>query len=571
MRSFVPGRFNVVPNCGIAFMAGVLEHLIVVVEQHGISHGERSRCQNRGIFDLHREVHRGRSRTRKALRDFHIRRRRLQRTGRTGDARAGQFRETVEVRGLDDERIPFPMPARFPLPFLDSGIELGHARGWNYAGLVRHFQHDDDVTRRLRDADTVVVIARFHRNRQPARDATIPWTEVFNAVIHRFARLVAAFHFRLQLLAVIGERRELSIRRIHDQRRLPDRLAGFCYGNGPRCVALFALLGALLGGFEFLIGHVASIAILRIALKTRSDQMVDRPHPGDVGFAPRRHGLLVRSAGGLRARQLRLCRLLLARRCLRYGEQHQPGANAESRKVQNALRHRNNSYLPASGLEPPNDIFLPSGNSIFLELRRKLPSFAGEPVTLILVPAGSESRFQPRRASTLGEPPSTAQCSTVPSGLVTSMCSQEWGLTHSILTTFPSRTTVLDPSNSAEKEWCAVNGIVAASNRPTLATRLSLLRIGLLLNVRIYLLPKSYYESLTVTVSFCFRSSPDKEAYPQTVRTYVPGSARYYQPTDIAASRSSMALCTSRDRRASPRTGCESSRSTGIAQSPSIC
>src|SRR5262249_17458248 len=217
------------------------------------------------------------------------------------------------------------------------------------------------------------------------------------------------------------------------------------------------------------------------------------------------------------------------------------------------------------------DICLPSGNSIFLELRRKLPSFAGEPVTLILVPAGSESRFQPRRASTLGEPPSTAQCSTVPSGLVTSMCSQEWGLTHSILTTFPSRTTVLDPSNSAEKEWCAVNGIVAASNRPTLATRLSLLRIGLLLNVRIYLLPKSYYESLTVTVSSCFRSSPDKEAYPQTVRTYVPGSARYYQPTDIAASRSSMALCTSRDRRASPRTGCESSRSTGIAQSPSIC
>src|SRR5262245_9041600 len=32
VRSFVARRFNVIPNCSIAFMAGVLVHLIVVVE-----------------------------------------------------------------------------------------------------------------------------------------------------------------------------------------------------------------------------------------------------------------------------------------------------------------------------------------------------------------------------------------------------------------------------------------------------------------------------------------------------------------------------------------------------------
>src|SRR5262245_11995937 len=86
-----------------------------------------------------------------------------------------------------------------------------------------------------------------------------------------------------------------------------------------------------------------------------------------------------------------------------------------------------------------------------------------------------------------------------------------------------------------------------------------------------YLSIKNYSESLTVTVSSCFRSSPGTKAYPKTVRTYVPGSARYYPSDDIVASRWSRAPCTCRDRRVSPHTECESSRSTGIARSPSIC
>ena len=41
---------------------------------------------------------------------------------------------------------------------------------------------------------------------------------------------------------------------------------------------------------------------------------------------------------------------------------------------------------------------------------------------------------------------------TAPSGFFTSMCSQECGFTHSIITTSPSSVTDLVESNSAEKE-----------------------------------------------------------------------------------------------------------------------
>ncbi len=55
---------------------------------------------------------------------------------------------------------------------------------------------------------------------------------------------------------------------------------------------------------------------------------------------------------------------------------------------------------------------------------------------MISVPAGSEFRFQPRRSSALGAPPSTRQRYTRPL-IVASMWIHECGLTHSNFTTLP--------------------------------------------------------------------------------------------------------------------------------------
>ena len=73
-------------------------------------------------------------------------------------------------------------------------------------------------------------------------------------------------------------------------------------------------------------------------------------------------------------------------------------------------------------------------------------------MTVTFVPVGSEFRFQPMRKRTDGDPPSTFHRSTEPSGFFTSMCSQECGFVHSIMTTSPVSVTDLLESNSAEKE-----------------------------------------------------------------------------------------------------------------------
>src|SRR5262245_46229405 len=91
-------------------------------------------------------------------------------------------------------------------------------------------------------------------------------------------------------------------------------------------------------------------------------------------------------------------------------------------------------------------------------------------MTLTFVPAGSESLFQPLRNNTEGEPPSIFQRSTLPSGVVTSICSQECGFTHSIMTTLPSSVTCFFWSNSAEKEWCADTDTAVANNTTVIAT-----------------------------------------------------------------------------------------------------
>src|ERR1700683_3902158 len=84
----------------------------------------------------------------------------------------------------------------------------------------------------------------------------------------------------------------------------------------------------------------------------------------------------------------------------------------------------------------------------------------------ITLPSGSEALVKPRRNSAFGLPPSTIQLVTLPSGPLTSIWIQEWGLIHSISVTVPVSLMGFCGSNSAAKEWCAHAGAVA-SNKPT--------------------------------------------------------------------------------------------------------
>src|ERR1019366_2133000 len=82
----------------------------------------------------------------------------------------------------------------------------------------------------------------------------------------------------------------------------------------------------------------------------------------------------------------------------------------------------------------------------------------------ISVPAGSAALVKPRRSRAFGLPPSTIQGVTLPSGPLTSICIQEWGLIHSISVTVPRNLTGLPGSNSAANEWCAHRGTAALTN-----------------------------------------------------------------------------------------------------------
>src|SRR2546422_1914280 len=100
--------------------------------------------------------------------------------------------------------------------------------------------------------------------------------------------------------------------------------------------------------------------------------------------------------------------------------------------------------------EEPTNNLLPSGKVMSFPFALFESSLARYPSTRISVPGVSESFVNPRLISDPGGPPSIIQRVTLPSGPLTSMWIQEWGLTHSILTTVPFRWTGLSASNSAE-------------------------------------------------------------------------------------------------------------------------
>src|SRR5262245_21198905 len=130
--------------------------------------------------------------------------------------------------------------------------------------------------------------------------------------------------------------------------------------------------------------------------------------------------------------------------------------------------------------DEPTNSFLPSSNVMSRPLARNEPSFAWKPCTLILVPAGSELRFQPRRSSAFGAPPSTIHFWTSPDGVVTSMWIHECGLIQSIFVTVPSSWTGRFASNSAANEWCPREGAAAAVSSEPMATLKSFMRIAVI-------------------------------------------------------------------------------------------
>src|SRR5665213_977454 len=197
--------------------------------------------------------------------------------------------------------------------------------------------------------------------------------------------------------------------------------------------------------------------------------------------------------------------------------------------------------LPVSSLRP-------SGNSILREFARNAPSFDWNPLTMILVPSGSECLFQPFLSRTPGAPPSTAQCWTWPS-FSTSRYSQVCGLVHSIFTTLPSSRTGLVESNSAEKEWWA--DAVAISRAAVPKSVISLRFIECLL-------PYWFSDPERSSVADPGASDRYKEVYPRTARTCVRAVARCHRSAGTAASQSSTASRTSSDPQAWLGNGCGS-------------
>jgi hypothetical protein len=79
-------------------------------------------------------------------------------------------------------------------------------------------------------------------------------------------------------------------------------------------------------------------------------------------------------------------------------------------------------------------------------------------VIVISVPIFTASRVKPRRNNVFGVAPSIIHGVVVPSAFLTSMCSHECGLIHSIFTIVPFSVTGRLASNSAANEWCAATG-----------------------------------------------------------------------------------------------------------------
>ena len=102
--------------------------------------------------------------------------------GEPGDADVGGRRPGLVVGRHDDQRVAFPVAARLAHVVLERLAQRRTPVHRHDARLVHHLEVEDDVARRLHDADAVVVAIRHHRRRHAARDAAVPRVEVLPVI-----------------------------------------------------------------------------------------------------------------------------------------------------------------------------------------------------------------------------------------------------------------------------------------------------------------------------------------------------------------------------------------------------
>src|SRR6185503_18202546 len=126
----------------------------------------------------------------------------------------------AEVRGLDDERLAFPVAARIAHVEADAGAGVRPAIERDHARLVNHLVPNRDEARALHDLERVAVGAGQHRPREPACDAAIVQTEILWAVERAVPEAAAAAGLRGEPgLRLRRERRDPAVRRIDDEPR----------------------------------------------------------------------------------------------------------------------------------------------------------------------------------------------------------------------------------------------------------------------------------------------------------------------------------------------------------------
>ena len=131
-------------------------------------------------------------------------------------------RLVVEVRGLDDERVAFPVPARVAVPMANGLGQVRTAVERNHPHVMDVLVEDGDDAGRLEDLIRVVVPGRERRH-AVVHDAAIGGRAI-QAGIGRVRPLIG-LPGGARLLRLGRQRRKLAIGRIDDERGAADRLA----------------------------------------------------------------------------------------------------------------------------------------------------------------------------------------------------------------------------------------------------------------------------------------------------------------------------------------------------------
>ena len=276
----------------VPFVARVLEHLIAVVPRQRNVHRPRPGEAFR-IFERHLVVDLVRSDARVALGQPLGLPAASVRTGRLLVAP----RLVREIRHLDDQGVPLPVPPRIAHPLPDGLLDVGTSIQWNDADVVNHLVQNRDVPGCLKNLIGVVVAERHHDGRHALGDTPIPQIEIEPGG-HALAETL-----RFPLLGSlpeVGGQGNLAVRWIHHQRRPPGCLPPFIPVLGPVAgvvgrkrapiglVVARGLLRLLVASGKLLVGQEHSGAELRRPFHGHADIVVARVHALNIRVPPGR-------------------------------------------------------------------------------------------------------------------------------------------------------------------------------------------------------------------------------------------------------------------------------------------